>query len=148
MQLAKNSEVRYVGAAVAAANNTDSNSTIVDMAGWDGVIFVTTVTASTATSVVTLKAEQNTANSDSGMAALSGASASATSAVTDDLNGKTLIVSVHQPRERYVQAVRTSATANSAFGQVIAILYGPRTAPTAAASTTAASADTVSPAEA
>lgn len=148
MQLAKNSEVRYVGAAVAAANNTDSNSTIVDMAGWDGVIFVTTVTASTATSVVTLKAEQNTANSDTGMAALSGASASATSAVTDDLNGKTLIVSVHQPRERYVQAVRTSATANSAFGQVIAILYGPRTAPTAAASTTAASADTVSPAEA
>lgn len=148
MQLAKNSEVRYVGAAVAAANNTDSNSTIVDMAGWDGVIFVTTVTASTATSVVTLKAEQNTANSDTGMAALSGASASATCAVTDDLNGKTLIVSVHQPRERYVQAVRTSATANSAFGQVIAILYGPRTAPTAAASTTAASADTVSPAEA
>lgn len=148
MQLAKNVEVRYVGAAVAAASSTDSNSTIIDMAGWDGVIFVTTVTASTATSVVTLKAEQNTANSDSGMAALSGASASATSAVTDDLNGKTLIVSVHQPRERYVQAVRTSATANSAFGQVIAILYGPRTAPTAAASTTAASADTVSPAEA
>jgi hypothetical protein len=148
MQLAKNVEVRYVGAAVAAASSTDSNSTIIDMAGWDGVIFVTTVTASTATSVVTLKAEQNTANSDSGMAALSGASASATSAVTDDLNGKTLIVSVHQPRKRYVQAVRTSATANSAFGQVIAILYGPRTAPTAAASTTAASADTVSPAEA
>ena len=148
MQLAKNSEVRYVGAAVAAANNTDSNSTIIDMSNWDGAIFVTTVTASTATSVVTLKAEQNTANSDTGMAALSGASASATCAVTDDLNGKTLIVSVHQPRERYVQAVRTSATANSAFGQVIAILYGPRTAPTAAASTTAASADTVSPAEA
>jgi hypothetical protein len=148
MQLAKNVEVRYVGAAVAAASSTDSNSTIVDMAGWDGVIFVTTVTASTATSVVTLKVEQNTANSDTGMSALSGASAAATSAVTDDLNGKTLIVSVHQPRERYVQAVRTSATANSAFGQVIAILYGPRTAPTAAASTTAASADTVSPAEA
>jgi hypothetical protein len=148
MQLAKNSEVRYVGAAVAAASSTNSNSTIIDMAGWDGVIFVTTVTASTATSVVTLTAEQNTTNSDSGMAALSGASASATSAVTDDLNGKTLVVSVHKPRERYVQAVRTSATANSAFGQVIAILYGPRTAPTAAASTTAASADTVSPAEA
>ena len=148
MQLAKNVEVRYVGAAVAAASSTDSNSTIIDMAGWDGVIFVTTVTASTATSVVTLKAEQNTANSDTGMAALSGASASATSAVTDDLNGKTLIVSVHKPRERYVQAVRTSATANSAFGQVIAILYGPKAAPTATSSTTAASADTVSPAEA
>ena len=148
MQLAKNVEVRYVGAAVAAASSTDSNSTIVDMSNWDGVIFVTTVTASTATSVVTLRAEQNTANSDTGMALLSGASASATCAVTNDLNGKTLIVSVHQPRERYVQAVRTSATANSAFGEVHAILYGPRTAPTAAASTTAASADTVSPAEA
>ena len=53
----------------------------------------------------------------------------------------------HKPRERYVQAVRTSATANIAFGEVHAILYGQGQLPAAAASTTAASADTVSPAE-
>lgn len=148
MQLAKATEVRYVGAAVANASNTDSNSTRIDMAGYEGVIFVTTITDSAATGVATLKVEQNTADSDTGMAALSGASAAVTCAVNDDVNGKTLIVSVHKPRERYVQAVRTSATANIAFGEVHAILYGQMTLPAAAASTTAASADTVSPAEA
>jgi hypothetical protein len=82
------------------------------------------------------------------MAALSGATATATSGANDDLNGKTLVVSVHRPRERYVQAVRTSATANIAFGEVHAILYGRRVLPAAEASTTADQADTVSPAEA
>jgi hypothetical protein len=110
-------------------------------------VFITTITDSTATGVATLKVEQNTSDSDTGMTALTGASAAVTCAVNDDVNGKILIVDVRAPRERWVQGVRTSATANIAFGEILAIRYGARLAPTATSSTTAAAAEVVSPAE-
>lgn len=146
-QLNENVAIDYVGIAVSNSSSTDSNSTRLDMSNWDGVVFVTTITDSAATGVATLKVEQNTSDSDTGMAALTGASAAVTCAVNDDVNGKILIVDVRQPRERWVQGVRTSATANIAFGEILAIRYGPRLAPAAASSTTAASAEVVSPAE-
>lgn len=148
MQLAKDIQIARVGAAVAAASNTDSNSSRIDMSGWTGAIFFTTITDSASTGVAALKVEQNTADQDSGMAALSGATADLTSAVNDDINDKVLMVSVHEPRERYLQAVRTSATANIAFGEVYVLLYGPRVKPAAVSSTIGEAAHTVSPAEA
>lgn len=146
-QLNENVAIDYVGAAVSNSSSTDSNSTRLDMANWDGVVFITTITDSAATGVATLKVEQNTSDSDTGMTALTGASAAVTCAVNDDVNGKILIVDVRQPRERWVQGVRTSATANIAFGEILAIRYGARLAPTATSSTTAAAAEVVSPAE-
>jgi hypothetical protein len=143
-QLNENVEVAYVGAAITNSSSTDSNSTRLDMQGWDGVLFVTTITDSAATGVATLKVEQNTADSDTGMTLITGASAAVTCAVNDDINGKILIVDVRAPRQRYVQAVRTSATANIAFGEVHAIRYGPRLAPAALSSTAAAAAEVVS----
>jgi|GEM_PF-663428 len=143
-QLNENVEVAYVGAAVSNASSTDSNSTRLDMQGWDGVLFVTTITDSTSTGVATLKVEQNTSDSDTGMAQITGASASVTCATNDDINGKILIVDVREPRQRYVQGVRTSATANIAFGEIHAIRYGPRLAPAALSSTAAAAAEVVS----
>lgn len=113
----------YVAAAVANANNTDNDSAIVDMQGFDGVLFLTTITDCAQTGVATLTIEQNTANSGSGMAALAGAVATATSGANDDLNGKILAVDVYRPRERYLRANRVSATANIAFGECHAILY-------------------------
>jgi cystathionine beta-lyase/cystathionine gamma-synthase len=147
MNLFKNVSVREVGAPVAAAANTDSNSDRIDMQGYEGVMFVCPLTDSVNTGVATLKVEQNTADSDSGMAALSGASAAATSAADDDLNNLLLVVDVYRPTERYVQAVRTSGTANIAFGTLTAILYGAKELPVAAHSTVLASAVVASPAE-
>ncbi|MCB0134253.1 MAG: hypothetical protein KDD75_03995, partial [Caldilineaceae bacterium] len=120
----------------------------IDMSGFEGVMFICPIEDSVATGVATLKVEQNTADSDSGMAALSGASAAVTCATNDDVNGTLLVVDVYRPTERYVQAVRTSATANIAFGTVTAILYGPRELPVAAHATVAASAVVAGPAEA
>ena len=140
MSLLKKCLFDYVGAAVAAANSTDANSSRLDMAGWDGVVFLTTITDSVATGVATLKVEANTADSDSGMAAISGAVATATSAANDDLNGQLLIVDVYRPQKRYVQGVRTSATANVAFGEILAIRYRGRKAPVTQGATVAASA--------
>lgn len=117
-----NLEYRYVNAAVAAASNTDDNSTIIDMNGYESVTFVVPITDSVATGVATLKIEQNTVNSDVGMTAVSGAAATVTCAVNDDVNGTLLVAEVRKPSQRYVQAVITSATANIAFGDTIAIL--------------------------
>jgi hypothetical protein len=129
-----------VGAPIAAANNTDSNSDILDMANFEGVVFIGTVTDSVATGVATLKAEQSDTNSDGGMAAITGATASATCAVNDDINDKLLMVEVYRPAKRYVQGVRVSATANIAFGSLIAIRYGSKKLPVTADATVLASA--------
>ena len=123
MNLLKNVSVREVGAPVAAAANTDSNSDRIDMSGFEGVMFVCPIEDSVASGVATLKVEQNTADSDSGMAAITGATATATSAGNDDLNSTVLVVDVYRPLKRYVQGVITSATQNIAFGDMIAIQY-------------------------
>ena len=147
--LLNNIKLDYVAAAVGAGSSIDNDSAIVDTAGFDGVIFYTTITDSVDTGVATLTVEQNTANSGSGMAALAGAVATATSGANDDLNGKLLAVDVYRPRERYVRANRTSATANIAYGECIAILYKGNKMPISqAAADVADSAVVVSPAEA
>ncbi len=118
-------EFRYVGAAVAAGSSIDNNSSRIDMAGYESVTFVTTITDSVDTGVATLLIEQNTVDSDSGMAAVTSpatASATVTSGANDDLNGTLLVVEYRKPASRYVQAVRTSSTANIAYGEVLAIL--------------------------
>jgi DNA polymerase-1 len=71
--LANDIKISWVKALIASANNTDGNTAILDMAGWDGVIFITPITTATAGSVTALTVEANTANSDSGMAAITGA---------------------------------------------------------------------------
>lgn len=146
--LLNNVEFKVVKAPIAAASNTDANSTIIDMQGYDGVCFVAPITDSVATGVATLKAEQDDANADGGMAALSGATATATSAENDDLNETALVLDVYKPTKRYVQAVLTSATANIAFGSMIAILYRGSKCPVTQGATIADSASVVSPAEA
>ncbi len=117
-----NLELRYVGAAVAAGSSIDNNSSRIDMADYESVTFITTITDCADTGVAALTIQQNTVDSDSGMAAVSGAVATATSAGNDDMNGTALAVELTKPSARYVQAVRTSATANIAYGEVIAIL--------------------------
>ena len=148
MNLLKRIKIQEVGAPVAAAANTDQNSDRLDMSGWDGVMFIVSITDSVATGVATLTVEQNTSDSDTGMAALSGAVATKTCVVNDDINNQLLIVDVYRPRERYVQGVITSGTANIAFGNTIAIQYQGRKPPVTQPTSVAASTQVVSPAEA
>lgn len=123
MNLTKETLIKAVSDPVVAGASIDQNTTILDMSGFDGVAFIVPITDSVATAVATLKAEQNSANSDTGMTAITGATATLTCAVNDDLNGQVLIVDVNKPVERYVQGVLTSATANIAYGNVIAVQY-------------------------
>jgi hypothetical protein len=148
MNLLKNVKIQEVLEPVAAGAAIDSNSDRLDMQNYEGVIFMVPITDCLDTGVATLTIEQNTADSDTGMAALSGATATATSAANDDLNNTLLIVDVYRPRERYVQAVVTSATANIAYGTMIAIQYGPKKAPVTQPTSVQASTQVISPAEA
>ncbi len=120
--LIDNHEIQHVNAAVAAGASIDDNSSIIDMADYESVMFVTTITDSVDTGVAALTIEENAANSDTGMTAVSGGAATATSAADDDLNGLLLVAEIRHPTQRYVQAVLSSATANIAFGETIAIL--------------------------
>jgi hypothetical protein len=124
----QNFEIREVGAPVAAGATIDNNSDRIDMTDYESVTFIAMVTDSVATGVATLTVEANDADSDSGMAAVTGAAATATCAVNDDINDKMLIVEVARPAKRYLQAVRSSLTANIAYGPIIAILK-PRRVP-------------------
>jgi len=120
--LIDNLEVRYVNAAVSASSSIDDNSVRIDMDGYESVVFIVTITDSVATGVATLKVEHSDTDADTYMTAVTGAEASLTSAVNDDLNEKVLVVEYRNPAKRYVQAVLTSATANIAYGETIAIL--------------------------
>lgn len=126
----QNIEIREVGAPVTAASNTDSNSDRIDMSNYESVAFVTFIEDSVATGVATFSIQENDADSDTGMAApaLGAIAATATCAVNDDINGTMLAIETYHPGKRYVQAVRVSATANIAFGSVIALLV-PRQRP-------------------
>ncbi|MDA0780668.1 MAG: hypothetical protein PQ612_06000 [Rickettsiales bacterium] len=148
MNLLKNVEFQEVLAPIAAGSSINSDSDIIDMEGFEGVTFITPITDSADTGVATMNIEQNSANSASGMAALSGAIATVTSAANDDINGQLLIVDVYRPKERYLRANLTSATANIAYGNTIAVKYGAKKKPITQGSTVAASTQVVSPAEA
>lgn len=134
--LIDNLEIRVVNAAIAAGSSIDDNSSIIDMAGYESVMFITPITDSVQNGVATGTIQQNSANSDSGMAAVSGAAATATCAVNDDLNQEALVAELRKPTQRYVQFTLTSATANIAFGETIAVLK-PRRRPASQGATVA-----------
>lgn len=138
-----NAAIDWLKGVVSAASSTDDNSAIVDMSGYESAVFMTTITDSVDTGVATLTIEQNSVNSASGMAAITGAAATVTSAENDDLNNKLLIVEVVKPQQRYLQAVRTSATANIAFGDVICIRHRKRVTPASQSSSTVAASTSV-----
>ena len=120
--ITQNIEIREAGAPVAAGSAIDSNSDRIDTFGYESAVFIVPITDSVDTGVATLTIEGNDLDQDSGMAAIEGAIATVTSAANDDVNGQLLIVEVRNPGYRYLQAVRTSAVANIAFGTVTALL--------------------------
>lgn len=108
--------------AAAGAAQTALDSDILDMSGYEGVVFIAMLGDVTSGSVLTLAAQQNTANSASGMATLAG-SATFTAGATD-ADSKALVLDVYRPRERYVRAYLTRTTQDAIVGGVIAIQYG------------------------
>jgi len=129
-----------------AAGQAATSTDILDMEGYEGVLFIAKLGDVTNASVVTLQAYQDTDAAGGTMAALSGTVTytAAAADVDDDL----LILDVYRPQKRYVKAVLTSGTADAVKNGVIAIRYGARKGPITQGSTVLDSDTLISPAEA
>ncbi|MBF8255141.1 MAG: hypothetical protein HW375_48 [Anaerolineales bacterium] len=143
MQLNKGIKITRVLNAV-PAGTTDQNGSILDMQGYEGVLFVALLGALTATQVTALHAQQDTDVAGGTMADLLGSSVGP---LADGDGNKCLVLDVYKPRERYVRCVLDRATANAVIDGVIAIQYSARERPTAHAASVAFSESHVSPAE-
>ena len=129
MSLLKNVKVAYVaGAAVAA--QTEVLSTVLDMTGYDGVMFIALLGDVTATSVLTLTAKGNTANSTSSPTPVTQKATSAFTAGASDADSAALIVDVYDPAMRYMFASLTRTVANAVVNGIVAIQYKAEYRPT------------------
>lgn len=116
-------------AAVAATSQIDSS--IVDMAGYDGVMFLALTGDVTSGSVLSLLAKGNTANSISSPSPTTLGTATYTSLTSTDADSMSLLVDVYRPTQRYMFASLTRTTQNAVIGGIIAIQYQAHTKPTA-----------------
>lgn len=108
-----------------AAGQAATNSAVLDTSGFDSVTVFCALGAIVATGTVIMKI-QGGAESDGGdMADLADTSVAATS---DDDEG-ILAVELYRPREQYIRAVVTTATANGEIDGVFAVLRDPQAIP-------------------
>jgi hypothetical protein len=120
MNLSKNSKVVLALAGQATGTSTLTTNAI-DMQGYEGVMFVGSLATANAGNFAKARQGQQSNMSD-------GADLANTK-VVPAVNGDSFLIDVYKPQERYVdlQIVRGATTIT---GDVYAILYGPRKAPT------------------
>lgn len=123
---------------IAAANDTDQKTAVIDTQGFEGVMFVTPITVETTTGTVTLDVHGDTASDGNTSALITGATAAALSTGADTA-GKALVVDVYKPMKRYALARLQTGVANMTLGPTIAILYQAHNKPTTQAATILAS---------
>jgi len=104
-----------------ATGTTTINSAEVDTAGYDGVIFVTSL--GTANAGNGHKVQQDTVTGMAGAADLLG------SQVLCNGTGKVLVTYVHRPQERFVRCAVIRAGATTTINNCSAILVGARRTP-------------------
>ena len=107
-----------------ADGQADDDSLNVDMAGYDGVMFICLLGTITGSGTVTMVGQQ--AATDIAGDALDGASVVATGSADSDL---LLALDIYQPTDRYVGVNVVRAVANSVLGGVLAIQYRGRSEP-------------------
>ena len=120
MNLSNAVKVTKVIAAATAATGT-SNGTILDMSGFEGVMFVGGAMG-TANSGNYIKAQQDTASGGGTMADLEGTK------ITPGDDDDSICLDLYRPLERYVRVVVVRG-ASSTLGDVYAIQYGGRKPP-------------------
>lgn len=139
MNLLPNVKITKV-ADTAASAGTDVNGSVLDMQGYEGVLFCTNVTTANAGNF--LKAQQGQVSNLSDAADLAGTK------VTSGSSDEALVLEVHKPLERYIRPVIVRGGANTITGEIWAIQYTSRVAPrTSDVAGTLASKTVVSPAE-
>ena len=113
-QLMNNVKITLVKAAQTEAG-TDVTTDIIDMAGFEGVVFFGTIATANAANYI--YAQQGTASDGSNMADLAGTK------VVAAANGQVVWLDIYKPEKRYVRAYIERGGANTATGDFYAIQY-------------------------
>ncbi len=129
MNLSKDIKVTVVEAAAGAAQS-ELVSDVLDMSGYDGVLFIALTGDVSDTSVLTLTVKANSANSVSSPTPVTQKATDAFTAGAATADSKVLMVDVYKPTLRYVFASLTRTAANAIVGGIIAIQYGASNKPT------------------
>lgn len=112
-----------------AAGTTKRTSAILDMAGYDGVMFVAGLGTLLDTGTLDVFVEQNVINSTSGMARLAGQTIYTANAAAALLTYSAIVVDIENVQEQYVQCNITPAVANAVILGIVAIRYSGRVKP-------------------
>lgn len=128
MNLLKNIKITKVMPSYTAGTTT-RNSSIIDMQGYEGVLFVAAFGTMVTLSVITLIAQQDDVNAAGGMAALAG-TATYTEPATA-ISEISLALDVYKPLKRYMRAQITISAANAEIDAVYAIQYKGKKSPVA-----------------
>lgn len=139
MNLSKDCKITVVEAA-AAAGTSELVTDVLDMSGYEGVMFIALTGDVTDTSVLTLTVKANSANSVSSPTPITQKATDAFTAGAATADSKVLMVDLYKPTLRYVFGSLTRATANAVVGGIIAIQYGATYKPTTQDATVIASA--------
>ena len=124
----------------AVAAQTAINSDVLDMQGFDGVMFIALLGDVSDTSILTLTAKGNTANSVSSPSPVTQKATAAFTAGASTADSMVLVVDVSAPAMRYMFANLTRTVANAIVGGIIAIQYRAASKPTTQAASVIASA--------
>jgi len=130
MNLSKGIKVTVVEAAAAAAQ-TELVTDVLDMSGYEGVMFIALLGDVSDTSVLTLTIKGNSANSVSSPTPVTQKASDAFTAGAATADSKVILVDVYKPVLRYVFGSLTRTAANAIVGGIIAIQYGAVNKPTA-----------------
>ena len=123
--------------AVAAGTSTQTSAAALDMAGYEGCIFIASLGTVTDTSALALTVLGVATNVVSGGVAVTGAAASFTALTSSNTM---LVVDVIRPATRYLYVTLARATANAVINCIIAIRYRARNKPVTLDATVLASA--------
>lgn len=129
MNLLKNCKITVVEAAATAGTSTLTTD-VLDMTGFEGVMWIALLGDVTSGSVLTLTAKGNSANSTSSPTPVTQKASDAFTAGASDADSKVIVVDVYRPTLRYQFAELSRATQNAVVGGIIAIQYEPNFKPT------------------
>jgi hypothetical protein len=115
----------------AAAGTTDLTSDVLDMAGFDSVLFIASSGDATSGTVIEMQVFGNTANSGSGGTEVTDGTAAQTSTTGTDADNKLLIADIVRwnPAYRYAYGVFAIDTQNCEADGIYSIQYNARDLP-------------------
>lgn len=129
MNLLKECKITVVEATAAAAQ-TELVTDVLDMSGYEGVMFIAMTGDVTTSSVLTLTIKGNSANSVSSPTPVTQKASDAFTAGASDADSKVIVVDLYKPTLRYIFGSLTRTAANAVVGGIIAIQYGAHNKPT------------------